>query len=100
MGMTWLFDLDNTLHDASHAIFPAINVNMNRVIARVLSDAGAPATPADVDAARIAYWQRYGATLLGMVKHHQMRPDEFLREAHLFENLPSTTGYGECICGL
>jgi len=26
--LTWLFDLDNTLHDASHAIFPAINRNM------------------------------------------------------------------------
>ena len=24
-----------------------------------------------VDAARISYWKRYGATLLGMIKHHQ-----------------------------
>ena len=32
----WLFDLDNTLHNASHAIFPAIMANMNLYIARVL----------------------------------------------------------------
>ena len=100
MGITWLFDLDNTLHDALHAIFPAINVNMNRVIAQVLSEAGAPAAAADVAAARIAYWQRYGATLLGMVKHHQMRADTFLHEAHLFENLPTMIRAERGLAGL
>jgi hypothetical protein len=39
----WLFDLDNTLHDASHAIFPAISANMNTYIARVLGDGVTPA---------------------------------------------------------
>ncbi|MES2535316.1 MAG: pyrimidine 5'-nucleotidase [Pseudomonadota bacterium] len=85
--ITWLFDLDNTLHNASHAIFPAINVNMNAYITKVLSDAGAPSTVDAVNAARLAYWRRYGATLLGMVKHHQVRPEDFLREAHRFDNL-------------
>lgn len=85
--LTWLFDLDNTLHDASHAIFPAINRNMNAYIAQVLDQAGLPADAAAVNAARIAYWQRYGATLLGMVNHHQVRPEDFLREAHRFDNL-------------
>ena len=27
--MIWLFDLDNTLHNASLAIFPEISANMN-----------------------------------------------------------------------
>lgn len=85
--LTWLFDLDNTLHDASHAIFPAIHVNMNRYMAKVLGSADQPASSAVVDAARLAYWKRYGATLLGMVKHHQVRPEDFLREAHLFDDL-------------
>jgi putative hydrolase of the HAD superfamily len=84
---TWLFDLDNTLHDASHAIFPAITANMNRVIARVLAQDGAEATPEAVNAARLDYWRRYGATLLGMIRHHRMRPDDFLREAHQFDDL-------------
>jgi putative hydrolase of the HAD superfamily len=77
-----LFDLDNTLHDASHAIFPAISANMNTYIARVLGDGVTPASQEAVDAARIGYWKRYGATLLGMVRHHQVRPADFLRETH------------------
>ena len=78
----WLFDLDNTLHDASHAIFPAISANMNVYIARVLGQDGAPVTQAMVDAARLGYWKRYGATLLGMMRHHAVCPTDFLRETH------------------
>ncbi len=85
--LTWLFDLDNTLHDASHAIFPAINVNMNALIARVLEAEAQPSHPDVVNAMRLAYWQRYGATLLGMMRHHAVRAEDFLRDAHCFENL-------------
>jgi putative hydrolase of the HAD superfamily len=85
----WLFDLDNTLHDASHAIFPAINANMNTYMARILGTEDAPATAEVVNATRLAYWKRYGATLLGMVKHHQVREEDFLREAHRFDDLTS-----------
>lgn len=85
----WLFDLDDTLHDASHAIFPAIHVNMNRFIEKTLRDAGLPCTNADVDAIRHGYWKRYGATLLGMIRHHRVRPADFLDAAHAFDDLPS-----------
>ncbi|TFW27494.1 pyrimidine 5'-nucleotidase [Massilia horti] len=78
----WLFDLDNTLHDASHAIFPAISANMNTYIARVLGDGVTPASQEAVDAARLGYWKRYGATLLGMIRHHQVSAADFLRETH------------------
>ncbi|MBV8633405.1 MAG: pyrimidine 5'-nucleotidase [Burkholderiaceae bacterium] len=86
-ALTWLFDLDNTLHDASHAIFPAINANMNAYMARLLGKDGQDADAATVDAARLAYWRRYGATLLGLIKHHDVRAEEFLREAHQFDDL-------------
>jgi putative hydrolase of the HAD superfamily len=86
---TWLFDLDNTLHDASHAIFPAININMNAFMARVLGNGDTPADDETVNAARQAYWQRYGATLIGMIKHHGVCADEFLHAAHTFDDLPS-----------
>ena len=86
-GPVWFFDLDNTLHNASHRIFPAISANMNRFIARVLGAGGPPAEPELVNAMRQAYLRRYGATLLGMVRHHQVRPEDFLREAHEFEDL-------------
>src|SRR6476660_355088 len=78
----WLFDLDNTLHDASHAIFPAIRANMNTYIARVLGAGVTPASQAAVNAARLGYWKRYGATLLGMIRHHQVDAADFLRETH------------------
>ncbi|MET3130179.1 putative hydrolase of the HAD superfamily [Oxalobacteraceae bacterium GrIS 1.11] len=83
----WLFDLDNTLHDASHAIFPAITARMNVYLARVLGDGDTPAAAAVVDAARADYWRRYGATLIGMVKHHAVPAADFLRETHDMDDL-------------
>jgi putative hydrolase of the HAD superfamily len=84
----WLFDLDNTLHDASHAIFPAINENMNGYIGRILEQAGLACDAASVNALRYEYWRRYGATLAGMMRHHAVRAEDFLREAHRFDDLP------------
>jgi putative hydrolase of the HAD superfamily len=81
----WLFDLDNTLHDASQSILPAISANMNAYVARVLGDADAAA----VDAARVLYLERYGATLLGLMKHHAVRADDFLHQTH---DLPGLAG--------
>lgn len=83
----WLFDLDNTLHDASHAIFPMISANMNLYLARVLGDVDGPASADQVDAARLRYWKRYGATLLGMIKHHQVSAADFLRQTHDLSDL-------------
>lgn len=84
----WLFDLDNTLHNAGQAIFPAISRNMNRYMAQVLRASGQAHDAATVDAYRQAYYQRYGATLLGMIRHHGVRAEEFLQAAHEFEDLP------------
>jgi putative hydrolase of the HAD superfamily len=84
----WLFDLDNTLHNASHAIFPAINDNMNVYIGRVLAQAGLACDAASVNTLRYEYWRRYGATLAGMMRHHAVRAEDFLREAHRFDDLP------------
>ena len=83
----WLFDLDNTLHNASHAIFPAITANMNAYIARVLGGDGEPAGLDAVNAARTLYWRRYGATMLGLVKHHGVDSAHFLRVTHDFPQL-------------
>src|SRR3546814_4460411 len=58
--MVWLFDLDNTLHDSSRAIFKAIDRSMTTAVASTLN--------IDLDAAsriRTAYWRRYGATEIG-----------------------------------
>ncbi|MES2161375.1 MAG: pyrimidine 5'-nucleotidase [Pseudomonadota bacterium] len=83
----WLFDLDNTLHNASHAIFPALMANMNAYIAHVLGDGVTPAGADAVNAARTLYWRRYGATMLGLVKHHGVKAAHFLDETHRFDSL-------------
>jgi putative hydrolase of the HAD superfamily len=83
----WLFDLDNTLHNASHAIFPAMVVKMNAYMARVLGDGATLAGPEEVSAARERYWKRYGATLLGLVRHHGVDAAHFLRETHELPDL-------------
>jgi len=78
----WLLDLDNTLHDALTTIMPRINRAMTEFVMRRtgLDEAGASAL-------RIDYWRRYGATLLGLVRHHAVDPHEFLRDAHPFPDL-------------
>jgi putative hydrolase of the HAD superfamily len=93
LAPVWLFDLDNTLHNASHAIFPAIMANMNAYIARVLGDGTTPAGIDAVNAARTLYWKRYGATLLGLVKHHGVNASHFLAETHEMADLASMIRY-------
>lgn len=62
---------------------------MNGYIGTVLSQAGLPSDVASVNALRHQYWQRYGATLAGMMRHHAVRSEDFLREAHRFDDLPN-----------
>lgn len=43
-----------------------------------------------VDAAnelRQFYWRRYGATLVGLIRHHGIDPHHFLRETHRFPEI-------------
>ena len=78
----WLFDLDNTLHDASHAAFRGINEGMTAYIEQVLA-----LSPAEADALRRRYWLRYGATLLGLVRHHGVKAAHFLHHTHVLPGL-------------
>ena len=79
---TWLFDLDNTLHNATPHIFPHINRSMTAYIVEHLRVDEAEATQI-----RQHYWQRYGATLLGLVRHHGTDPNHFLWHTHQFPDL-------------
>jgi len=80
--ITWLFDLDNTLHDASHAAFGPTNQAMTDYIATHL---GLPHDEAW--ALRQHYWTRYGATLLGLVRHHGVKASHFLEQTHVLPGL-------------
>ena len=78
----WLFDLDDTLHDASSASMPGLHVSFGEYIQQHLG-----LTKDASDALRRRYWQRYGATLLGLVRHHGVDAAHFLHHTHLLPGL-------------
>ena len=79
----WIFDLDNTLHNATPHIFPHINKSMTAYLQQHLQ-----LDEESANTLRVEYWQRYGATLTGMMKHHGTDPLHFLWHTHQFPELP------------
>jgi len=82
MPRVWLFDLDNTLHDASASAFRHLDTAMNAYIERELA-----VSAAEADRLRGHYWHRYGATLLGLIRHHGVKPAHFLHDTHRLPTL-------------
>ena len=80
----WLFDLDNTLHDASHSSFGPTNEAMTQYIVDHL-DLPHP----EAWALRQHYWLHYGATMLGLVRHHGIKASHFLEATHRLPGLES-----------
>ena len=78
----WIFDLDNTLHDARPHIFPSMHDQMNAWLRRrfELDEAGASEM-------RSFFWERYGTTMRGLVRHFGEDPKKFIRETHQFPEL-------------
>jgi putative hydrolase of the HAD superfamily len=78
----WIFDLDNTLHDASARIFPSMHEQINAYLRRHfgLDEAGA-------NEMRCGFWLRYGTTLNGLMRHYGTDPRRFLAETHRFPEL-------------
>lgn len=79
---SWVFDLDNTLHNATPHIFPHINRSMTAYLQDALG-----LTEREATELRRHYWQRYGATLLGLMRHHGTDPTHFLHATHQFPDL-------------
>ena len=78
----WLFDLDNTLHDASHAAFGEMHVAIGDYVVEHVG-----VSREEADRLRQRYWLRYGATLLGLVRHHGVRAAHFLDQTHRLPGL-------------
>lgn len=78
----WLFDLDNTLHDASHAAFGPTNLAMTEYMVEHLA-----LTHEGASDLRQHYWNHYGATLLGLVRHHGVKANHFLEQTHRLPGL-------------
>lgn len=73
----WLIDLDDTLHDASARILPWVNQAMTQY---VMQHVGVDL--AQADSLRQDYWKSYGATLLGLIRHHGVSAEHFLEQTH------------------
>ena len=72
----WVFDLDNTLYPAP-VLYDEIGERMTAYIARTLG--------VETDAAlelRERYFHEYGATIVGLVRHHAVDAPDFLRDVH------------------
>ena len=78
----WLFDLDDTLHDATNASMPGIRDAMSDYMVKHLG-----LSDAEAKARRNLYWRRYGATLLGLVRHDGVKAEHFLHETHVLPGL-------------
>ncbi len=78
----WLFDLDNTLHDAGAFVFPALKASMRGYIQQQLQ-----VDEAEAVRLNLHYWTRYGATLLGLVRHHGVDAAHFLHHTHRLPGL-------------
>jgi putative hydrolase of the HAD superfamily len=78
----WIFDLDNTLHNARPHVFPHINRAMTAYLQAHLG-----LDEAAAGELRRRYWHRYGATLLGLMRHHATDPKHFLWHTHQFPAL-------------
>jgi putative hydrolase of the HAD superfamily len=77
---TWVFDLDNTLYPA-RALYDEIGERMTNYIAR--------ATGLDMENAlnvRERYFHEYGATVVGLAKHHDIDARDFLLDVHLADH--------------
>lgn len=72
-----LFDLDNTLYPPRCDLFGLIDKRINSYMHEVV---GIPLQ--DVDTLRRQYWQTYGVTMQGLMRHHQVDPEDYLSYVH------------------
>jgi putative hydrolase of the HAD superfamily len=79
----FIFDLDDTLHNASAHIFPVMNRAMTQYIMDKLI-----LNEIEAHNLRQHYWRVYGATLKGLMRHHGVDPYHFLYETHKLITLP------------
>lgn len=72
-----LFDLDNTLYLPDHELFTLVD---QRIMSYMVEVVGIPRE--DVDDLRRSYWQRYGLTMRGLMRHHGIDPEDYLAYVH------------------
>lgn len=74
---TLFFDLDATLYPASSGLWKAIKNRIHEFMTERLDLA-----EEEVNDLRQTYYQRYGTTLEGLMRHHQVDPEAYLTYVH------------------
>lgn len=74
---TWVFDLDNTLYPPEVRLFDQIEARMTAWVMQALS-----VDAAEADCLRKRYWQTHGTTLAGLMREHDIDPQDYLIDVH------------------
>ncbi len=82
---TWIFDLDNTLYPPAMRLFDQIEIHMTAYVMQALG-----VDRARADYLRRHYWHRYGTTLAGLIREHDVDPAPYLEEVHEIDFTPLT----------
>jgi putative hydrolase of the HAD superfamily len=81
--MIWIFDLDNTLFNATKHVYPWMKAAMECYIQEHLG-----LSAQEAQALRNLYRRQYGSTMTGLLRHHAIDPHDFVRSIHPFTELP------------
>ena len=74
---SWIFDLDNTLYHPSAKLFDLIDERMGAFIMRLLN-----VDAAEARRVQKLYFHDHGTTMAGLMRHHGIDPEDFLRDVH------------------
>ncbi len=90
----WVFDLDNTLYPRECNLFAQIDL----LISTYMVDVTGLPYP-DARALQKAYYRDHGTTLHGLMLHHQVDPDHFLKTVHAidYSGVPAHPDLAEAI---
>lgn len=73
----WVFDLDHTLYPPGAGLLTRIDVRMTEFIAAALEIGQEAASKL-----RTEYWEKFGATLEGLTREHEVEREAFLDYVH------------------
>lgn len=73
----WVFDLDNTLYPPQARLFDQIEQRMTAFVMEALK-----VDRTEADRLRKDYWARYGTTLAGLMREHDLDPARYLVDVH------------------
>jgi putative hydrolase of the HAD superfamily len=74
---TWVFDLDNTLYPPRYRLFDQIELKMTDWVMQALN-----VGRTEANRLRQHYWDKYGTTLAGLMREHDVDPGPYLTAVH------------------